>query len=90
MQREAGGCQRVGRNQHSSRSPERAPHRVPRHSVVHQPHKRLVGSQPAGSSKLQLTFLDSQLRRDIRLVAAHFLDETLGLLPADECLEFDA
>jgi hypothetical protein len=42
--------------------------------------------QPA---RLELPLLDPQLRRHLRLVAAHLPDEPLGVLAADERLELD-
>lgn len=45
---------------------------------------RLV--QPAG---LELPLLNPQLRRDLRIVTAHRLDEPLGDLASDEDLERD-
>ena len=43
--------------------------------------------QPA---RLELALLDPELRRDLRIVAAHLLDEALGVLAPDEHLELDA
>ena len=48
-------------------------------------HRPLV--QPA---RLELALLDPQLRRDLRVVAPHLLDEVLCVLAADEHLELDA
>ena len=45
-------------------------------------HVRLV--QPA---RLELALLDPQLRRHLVIVAAHLLDEPLGVLEADERLD---
>lgn len=36
---------------------------------------------------LELPLLDPQVRRELRIVAAHLLDESLGVLATDERLE---
>jgi hypothetical protein len=46
-----------------------------------------LDSELVQAARLELALLDSQVAREFRLVASHFLDEAIGVLASDEDVE---